>query len=200
MVHSRFRRPRSKAFVPSLLALALIIACGGAQATSTPGAKGEAPTPALTPEAGVTAATPVAKATEARAQAMQAKYGGIVPMHAYAAPVTAQPLIEATYSHLQNISPLYNGLLTYDPETDDTDDLVCDLCTSWEVSEDGQDLHLPPAPQRQLVRRGAGHRRGRGLHLRKHRGPGPVRRTCGRATRPGPTPVWSSPTTRAPEL
>ena len=26
----------------------------------------------------------------------------------------------------------------YDPETDDTDDLVCDLCTRWEMSEDGK--------------------------------------------------------------
>ena len=77
---------------------------------------------------------------------MQVKYGGIVPMHAYTAPVTDQPLIEATYSHLQNLSPLYNGLLIYDPETDETDDLVCDLCTSWEISEDGRTFvyHLHP--------------------------------------------------------
>ena len=59
-------------------------------------------------------------------------------MHAYAPPGTDQPLIEASYSHLQNLSPLYNGLMIYDPETDETDDLVCDLCTRWEVSDGGQ--------------------------------------------------------------
>lgn len=141
MVHSRFRRPKSIVFVPWLLALAFIIACWGAPATSAPEAKGEAPTPNLVTEVlapGVAAATPVPEATRAPAPPMQVKYGGRVPMHAYSAPVTAQPLIEATYSHLQNISPLYNGLLIYDPETDDTDDLVCDLCTSWEMSGDGQ--------------------------------------------------------------
>ena len=33
---------------------------------------------------------------------------------------------------------MYNGLLIYDPETDDAGDLVCDLCTRWDVSEDGR--------------------------------------------------------------
>jgi len=127
------------ALVLWLLALSVIIACGGAPATSTPETKGEAPSPTPVTEvldAGVAAATPVPEA--AGAPATQVKHGAIVPMHAHSAPVTAQPLIEATYSHLQNLSPLYNGLLIYDPDTDDTDDLVCDLCTSWKMSEDGK--------------------------------------------------------------
>ena len=130
--------------VPWLLALAFIIACGGPAPTSAPEATVEASTPTPSVEAGVAAPTPVPEAT--RAPDMQVKYGGVVPMHAYAAPVTAQPLIEASYSHLQNLSPLYNGLLMYNPETDDSDDLVCDLCTSWEVSEDGKTFvyHLNP--------------------------------------------------------
>ena len=115
-------------FLPSLLALAFIIACEGAPATSAPEAKGAAPTPTLVTEVldpGVATATPVAEATRAPAPAMQIKSGAIVPMHAYAAPVTGQPLIE---------------------ETDDTDDLVCDLCTSWDLSEDGKTFvyHLNP--------------------------------------------------------
>ena len=58
-------------------------------------------------------------------------------MHAYAPPVTA-PLIAAGYSHLQNLSPLYDGLLIYDPETDDPAEIICDICTSWEISYDGR--------------------------------------------------------------
>ena len=147
MAHRRFRRPRPRVLLPSLLALAFVIACQGAPATSAPEGNGEAQTPTPVTEVlapGVAAATSAAEAT--RAPAMQIKYGGIVPMHAYAAPVTGQPLIEATYGHLQNISPLYNGLLMYDPETDDTDDLVCDLCASWDISGDGKTFvyHLNP--------------------------------------------------------
>ena len=37
-----------------------------------------------------------------------------------------------------NLSPFYNGIMIYDPETDDPDDIVCDICTSWSVSEDGK--------------------------------------------------------------
>ncbi len=73
MVHSRFMRPKSMAFVLWLLALSVIIACGGAPATSTPETKGEAPTPNLVTEvlaAGVAAATPVPEATRAPAPAL----------------------------------------------------------------------------------------------------------------------------------
>ena len=141
-VHSPSWRARPKVIAPWLLALAFIIACGGEAATSVPASLGQASTPApLTQTAPVV--TPVSQA--ARAPATEAQYGGRVPMHAYSAPATSQPLIEASYSHLQNLSPLYNGLLIYDPETDDPSDLVCDLCTGWRMSADGMsftyDLH-----------------------------------------------------------
>lgn len=147
MVRGRLLRLKPMVLVPWLLALAFIVACGGDPGTPTPVTGGLAPTPnPLTPTAiqttpgaaGLAVATPVPQSSSVPAPASQAKYGGTVPMHAYAAPGIGQPLIEASYSHLQNLSPLYNGLLMYDPETDDTDDLVCDLCTGWEVSEDGQ--------------------------------------------------------------
>jgi len=155
-----FRTSKSVILIPVLMLLAFIIACGGT-ATSAPDAAREAPTPTLfvkvvesegdlkqatpvkgsaaTPVPAVkgSAATPVPDATKESAPAMQIKRGGIVPMHAYAAPTTARPLIEATYSHIHMLSPYFNGLLIYDPETADTDDLTCDLCTSWDVSADG---------------------------------------------------------------
>ena len=147
------RRPKVLLLAPVLSVLSIIIACGGTSATSTPEAQGEAPTPTpfrtivvsagdtagAQPTAIVAAAvTPVPEATEVSAPAMQVKTGGIVPMHSYSAPVTARPLIESTYSHLINLSPLYNGIMIYDPETADPDDIVCDICTGWDVSEDGK--------------------------------------------------------------
>ena len=50
MVHRRFGMPKSMVFLPSLLALAFIIACEGTPATSAPEAKGAAPTPTLVTE------------------------------------------------------------------------------------------------------------------------------------------------------
>ena len=35
------------------------------------------------------------------------------------------------------ITPLFNSILQYDHNTDDLFDIVCDLCTSWELAEDG---------------------------------------------------------------
>ena len=141
------RKTKGVILIPVLMVLAFIIACGGS-ATSAPDATGEVPTPTLftsvtggedtqaTPVTGG-GATPVPDATEESEPAVEIKRGGIVPMHAYAAPTTARPLLEATYSHMQMLSPYFNGLLIYDPETADTDDVTCDLCTDWDVSADG---------------------------------------------------------------
>ena len=65
------------------------------------------------------------------------KYGGHVPMHTYSAPVTARPLPEATYSHMIALAPLYNQIVEYNPETADPTDIRCDLCTQWDMSDDG---------------------------------------------------------------
>ena len=149
MKFDRIKTPQGIVLILVLMVLAFIIACGGS-ATSAPDATGEAPTPTLftqvtesqgdvmqaTPITGG-GATPVPDATEVSAPAMQVKPGGFVPMHAYQGPTTARPLIEATYSHIMYLSPLYSGMMMYDPETADPDDITCDVCTSWSVSNDG---------------------------------------------------------------
>ena len=33
--------------------------------------------------------------------------------------------------------PMYSNLIRYNPETDDPSDISCDLCTSWELADDG---------------------------------------------------------------
>ena len=38
---------------------------------------------------------------------------------------------------LAHPAPQYNGLLEYNPETDDISDIRCDLCTDWDLAEDG---------------------------------------------------------------
>ena len=38
---------------------------------------------------------------------------------------------------LAHPAPAYNGLMEYNPETDDLADIRCDLCTDWELADDG---------------------------------------------------------------
>ena len=147
-----------------LLSLALVVACGqSAPATTAPGAPSGAttgpgadqktdsaaqtgaaePTPTLFIEVVKREATPTsvagATATPMPTQPPLAEgiYGGVIPMHTYSAPVTSRPLPEATYSHMIAIAPLYNQIVEYNPETIDSTDIRCDLCTTWELSDDG---------------------------------------------------------------
>ena len=156
--------PKALVITILLLSLALIIACGEAapaptapeaasQADGAPAAEqktdaaaqpgGAEPTPTLFIEVMKREATPTpvegATATPMPTQAPMAEgvYGGVVPMHTYSAPVTSRPLPEATYSHMIAIAPLYNQIMEYNPETADPNDIRCDLCTTWELSDDG---------------------------------------------------------------
>ena len=108
MVRYRLLRLKPMIFVPWLLALAFIITCGGELGTPTPETSRLSPTAIQsTPgAAGLAVATPVPESSSVPAPALRATYGGTVPMHAYAAPGIGQPLIEASYSHLQNLSLL----------------------------------------------------------------------------------------------
>ena len=104
------------------------------------------PTPAPTTPVGasagdsaptaVPAAPAIAQPTQAPPPVMEIRFGGHIPMHDYASP-TNRAAHEWGYSMTKNIAPLFNGLLEWNPETADPDDLRCDLCTSWEVGEDG---------------------------------------------------------------
>ena len=38
---------------------------------------------------------------------------------------------------LAHPAPNYNGLIEYNPETDDISDIRCDLCTDWDLADDG---------------------------------------------------------------
>jgi ABC-type transport system substrate-binding protein len=149
------------------LSLMLMVACGeaapAAPSAPEPQAGGEsapaasaqtgeaAPTPTLFIEVIKREPTPTAMAGAAPTAvptampAVEGEYGGHVPMQTYSAPVTSRPLPEGTYSHMIALAPLYNQIVEYNPETDDPSDIRCDLCTSWDISEDGltYTYHLP---------------------------------------------------------
>ena len=146
------------------------VACGSAEeptATSAPAATEapaaaateapapaatEAPAPAATSAPAPTAVpgattrptnTPAPTATQVVARptptpAGGPQYGGIVNMSAYADSRDWDPKGSSSLSSIQAVSQLYNQIVQYD--TVDTSLIVCDLCDSWEASNNGQTI------------------------------------------------------------
>ena len=154
--------PKSLIFALLMFSLAFVFACGGAApATTAPEVSGSAdekkpadaaasgtggaePTPTLfievitrLPATPAPAGGGAPTAVPAPAPVKEGIYGGTLPMHAYAAPPTAHPLPAATHRHMMALSPMFNQIMEFNPETDDPLDLRCDLCRTWELSEDG---------------------------------------------------------------
>ena len=93
-------------------------------------------TPTTAPAAGAPPAPTVnPTATPEPVPDTQIKYGGTIPMNAYAAP-SIKAIHEWGYPTDQIISPGFNTLVEFNSETADPDDLRCDLCQSWEVGDD----------------------------------------------------------------
>ena len=65
------------------------------------------------------------------------KRGGTIPTQAYAAPAHWYVWECASLSCMQQVAPMYNMLIEYNPETADPSDLRGDLAKSWDVSSDG---------------------------------------------------------------
>ena len=104
--------------------LALIVACGGNAESQ---GVNEAP---QTQQTGDTAAP-----GPTQAPALNAKTGGFITMLQYAD--VRQRLIHESSALNMNMSPMFNKLMEFNPETDDPTDIRCDLCTDWELAEDG---------------------------------------------------------------
>lgn len=77
-------------------------------------------------------ATPRATATPA--PAIDARYGGKVVMSAFADVRDWDPKGSFSLSSIQAVSQLYNQIVQFD--TVDTGMVVCDLCKSWQISDD----------------------------------------------------------------
>jgi ABC-type transport system substrate-binding protein len=75
----------------------------------------------------------------------EGKRGGFVNMDQYAD--VRQRLIAQSGVLNMNLSPLFNNIMEFNPETPDFNDLRCDLCTHWELAEDAvtYTFHINPA-------------------------------------------------------
>ena len=85
-----------------------------------------------TPPVGIPTAVPAAAA-----QLGEVTVGGTAPCNAYSAPTFWDLHRGAAANDVVWGSPLYNGLIELNPETDDYFDIRGDLAKSWEVSGDG---------------------------------------------------------------
>jgi len=72
------------------------------------------------------------------------KRGGFINMNDYA-DVRQRTIAQSNVLN-KNLSPLFNNLIEFNPETPDFNDLRCDLCTSWELAPDGitYTFHINP--------------------------------------------------------
>ena len=75
--------------------------------------------------------------------------GGRIPQLDYAD--VRQRTLMASSINNKNVAMIFNGLVEYNPETEDQTDLRCDLCTSWELAEDGVTYTFPPASRRHVL-------------------------------------------------
>jgi peptide/nickel transport system substrate-binding protein len=163
--------PRSLLSIPVILLLVIAVACGGdAEEQATPtaigpqGATAATPTPTPTPltitgiaapatptptaQPGVSVeATPtsVPEPTPTSPPAADIIYGGHITMQAYANGSPRQ-VHEWGYPTTHMTAPLANNLVHYNPASPDPNEVVCDLCTSWEQSDDGKSFifHIHP--------------------------------------------------------
>jgi len=165
MTHRWFTNPKAMILTPLMLALVLIIACGGTSATSAPAATAVTQTqtqatvaaPAATTAAaqqtkpGATVAvapqlvsTPIPTTVGSAPAAVTGKHGGVINMQQYAG-VRQRGIYQSSIT-VMNQAPLLSMLVTYDPTTPDQTDIVCDACTTWDLADDGRTytFHLNP--------------------------------------------------------
>ena len=155
----RLWKPRTAVFALLVLALALVVACGSAapaaqqqqpqqqqQQQSGSAAPAEQPRAPDMPEVLPTAAVqPVMPGVAAPTAAPQPTAmpqitdpgirGGHINMVQYAD--VRQRLAHQSSVLNMNLAPLFNNLIEYNPETPEPGDLRCDLCTHWELADDG---------------------------------------------------------------
>jgi peptide/nickel transport system substrate-binding protein len=140
------------------ISLIVVVACGTA-ATPTP----EPAPPTNTPAAGAATAEPTATRAPApaiegvrptntpvptptpeltrvapAAPAGDAQAGGHVNAAAYADVETWDPLGSTSLSSVQGYSQFFNQVVEYDMSQPDTSQIICDLCTDWEISNGGK--------------------------------------------------------------
>ena len=152
-----FLNPRTLLPIMTAFLLVIAVACGSsdtdtvapaakapaakAPAAKAPAAAAKAPAAKATavPSGAVPTAVPArvtsAQATQAPVVATSGQYGRVARMSAYADTKDWDPRGSSSLSSIQAVSQLYNQLVQMD--TTDTSQIVCDLCESWEISNEG---------------------------------------------------------------
>ena len=130
MVRHSFKSRRALVLTPLLLILFFVIACGAAPAEPVVVEKQVIVEKEVIKEV-VVIATPAPKPVVV----VSPKYGGYINMLDYAA--ASQSLIHRSQILDKNLAPMFNKLVEFNPETADVGDIRCDLCTSWELANDG---------------------------------------------------------------
>ena len=119
-----------------------IIACGGtaspAEDTATSAPPAAQPAAATAPPAAMTqpTAAPQAQPAATAVPVAVGQSGGVVPMQKHAAPRRIDPHPSGSGIDMSEATLLYNGLVKYN-DIGDVKEIVGDLATHWDVSEDG---------------------------------------------------------------
>ncbi len=153
MAHCWYRKPKAMVYIPLLLALALVIACGAAEkaapttapaAAKAPAAPAAAPqkeapaaaAPAKAPAAVPTAApAPAAKPSLLKALEANPKRGGILRYGAQSDPSHFDLHGCATIACVNPQLNMYDNLVRFNPF--DYKTIIPDLAYKWEISKDG---------------------------------------------------------------
>ena len=142
MLIELFRDSRFRLLATGVLLLVFLLACGTsateAPPTEAPAATTPAPAAATATPAPAAAATPTPQpqATAVPAPQDQGKTGGIVPMQKHAAPRRIDPHPSGSGIDMSEATLLYNGLVKYN-DIGNVNEIVGDLATSWDISDDG---------------------------------------------------------------
>ena len=143
MSYQRLFKPRFMLFIPLLLMIGTIaVACGGdATPTPAPTTADVQPTPTARPaepekEAAIATAGPQATSTPGTA-APSGKPGGVMTLMVPYSPSHFNPN-RGGWLPAAWISPMYNELVHYNPETADPLDIRGDMADTWEVTNGGK--------------------------------------------------------------
>ncbi len=127
---------------PLILLALSIIACGGtaspAEDTAASSSPAAQPAAATAPPAAMTEPTSAPQAQPAATPEPETvgKSGGVVPMQKHAAPRRIDPHPSGSGIDMSEATLLYNGLVKYN-DIGDVKEIVGDLATHWDVSDDG---------------------------------------------------------------
>ena len=131
MRYGRLGESRNRLLAAGLLFLVFLIACG-ASATATP----SQPATAAPPASATATPVPQVQATTAPVAPASAKRGGVVPMQKHAAPRRIDPHPSGSGIDMSEATLLYNGLVKYN-DAGDPLEIIGDLATGWDISDDG---------------------------------------------------------------